>query len=98
LALLSAEASKRETVTAFLERAVAHGRALLAASELRCEVYPPVPAGLARRAGLERGQVLVQSSERSALHEFLPRWRALLERMREQRVRWTVDVDPLEFA
>jgi primosomal protein N' (replication factor Y) len=98
LALLSAEAPKREAVTAFLERAVAHGRALLAASELRCEVYPPVPAGLARRAGLERGQVLVQSSERSALHEFLPRWRALLERMREQRVRWTVDVDPLEFA
>ena len=98
LALLSAEAPKREAVTAFLERAVGHGRALLAASELRCEVYPPVPAGLARRAGLERGQVLVQSSERSALHEFLPRWRALLERMRQQRVRWTVDVDPLEFA
>ena len=97
LALLSAEAPKREAVTAFLERAVAHGRAL-AASELRCEVYPPVPAGLARRAGLERGQVLVQSSERSALHEFLPRWKALLERMREQRVRWTIDVDPLEFA
>jgi primosomal protein N' (replication factor Y) len=98
LALLSAEAPKREAVTAFLEQAVAHGHALLAASELRCEVYPPVPAGLARRAGLERGQVLVQSSERSALHEFLPRWRASLERMRQRRVRWTVDVDPLEFA
>jgi primosomal protein N' (replication factor Y) len=40
----------------------------------------------------------VQSSERSALHEFLPRWRASLERMRQRRVRWTVDVDPLEFA
>ena len=50
LALLSAEAPGREAVTAFLERAVAHGRALLAASELRCEVYSPVPAGLARRA------------------------------------------------
>jgi primosomal protein N' (replication factor Y) len=98
LALLTAEAPKRDAVTTFLERAVAHGRALLAATELRCEVYPPVPAGLARRAGLERGQVLVQSSERSALHEFLPRWRDLLERMRQRRVRWTVDVDPLEFA
>jgi primosomal protein N' (replication factor Y) len=98
LALLTAEAPKREAVTAFLERAVAHGRALLAASELRCEVYPPVPAGLARRAGLERGQVLVQSSARSALHEFLPRWMALLERMRQRRVRWTVDIDPLELA
>ncbi len=98
LALLSAEAPGREAVTAFLEWAVARGRALLAASELRCEVYSPVPAGLARRAGLERGQVLVQSSERSALHEFLPRWRALLETTRQRRVRWTVDVDPLEFA
>ncbi|HEY2970766.1 MAG TPA: primosomal protein N' [Casimicrobiaceae bacterium] len=98
LALLTAEAPGREAVTAFLERAVAHGRALLAASELRCEVYSPVPAGLARRAGLERGQVLVQSSERSALHEFLPRWRALLETTRQRRVRWTIDVDPLEFA
>ena len=45
-----------------------------------------------------RGQVLVQSSERSALHAFLPRWRALLERMRQQRVRWVIDVDPLAFA
>jgi len=98
LALLTAEAPGREAVTAFLERAVAHGRALLAASELRCEVYSPVPAGLARRAGLERGQVLIQSSERSALHAFLPRWRALLERMRQQRVRWAIDVDPLDFA
>ena len=98
LALLTAEAPKREAVTAFLDRAVALGRALLAANELRCEVYPPVPAGLARRAGLERGHVLVQSSDRSALHDFLPRWRALLERMRQRRVRWTVDVDPLEFA
>jgi primosomal protein N' (replication factor Y) len=98
LALLTAEAPKRDAVITFLDRAVAHGRAVLAATELRCEVYPPVPAGLARRAGLERGQVLVQSSERSALHEFLPRWRDLLERMRQRRVRWTVDVDPLEFA
>ncbi len=98
LALLTAEAPGREAVTAFLERAVAQGRALVAASALRCEVYSPVPAGLARRAGLERGQVLVQSAERSALHEFLPRWRALLEPTRQRRVRWTFDVDPLEFA
>lgn len=98
LALLTAEAPKREAVTAFLDCAVAQGRALLASSKLRCQVYSPVPAGLARRAGLERGQVLVQSSERSALHEFLPRWTALFEPTRQRRVRWTVDVDPLEFA
>ena len=98
LALLTAEAPGREAVTAFLERAVAQGRALVAASGLRCEVYSPVAAGLARRAGLERGQALVQSAERPALHEFLPRWKALLEPTMQRRVRWTFDIDPLEFA
>jgi primosomal protein N' (replication factor Y) len=98
LALLSAEAPKREAVSAFLGRAVEHGRALSAAGNLDCEVYAPVPAGLARRAGLERGQVLVQSQERSALRAFLPRWLPLLDRLRKRRVRWHIDVDPLGFT
>src|SRR5208282_6237574 len=38
LALLSAEAPRREAVSAFLEQAAEQGRALLAASGLRCEV------------------------------------------------------------
>ena len=98
LALLSAEARQRAAVDTFLERAAAEGRALLRAHTLRCEVYSPVAAGLARRAGLERGQVLVQSTDRAALHQFLPRWRAQLEGMRQRRVRWGLDVDPLGFA
>ena len=98
LALLGAEAPQREAVNAFLDRAAEKGRALLAAHALRCEVYAPVAAGLSRRAGLERGQVLVQSADRSALHEFLPRWRAELEGLRQRRVRWQIDVDPLAFA
>ena len=98
LALLTADAPGRDAVTVFLERALAQGFALVAASGLRCEVYSPVAAGLARRAGLERGQALVQSAERPALHEFLPRWKALLEPTMQRRVRWTFDIDPLEFA
>jgi primosomal protein N' (replication factor Y) (superfamily II helicase) len=98
LALLAAEAPSRGAVDAFLGHAVEQGRALVAAHALRCEVYPAVAAALARRAGLERGQVLVQSAQRSALHDFLPRWRAELERIGPRRVRWTLDVDPLGFA
>ena len=98
LALLTAEAAKRQAVSAFLEQAADRGRALVAAQRLRCEVYSPVAAALARRAGLERGQVLVQSTERQALQEFLPRWRAQLEELGQRRVRWDVDVDPLVFA
>jgi primosomal protein N' (replication factor Y) len=87
-----------QTLDAFLGRAVEQGRALVAAHALRCEVYPPVPAAMARRAGLERGQVLTQSTQRSALHTLLPLWRTELERIGPRRVRWNLDVDPLGFA
>jgi primosomal protein N' (replication factor Y) (superfamily II helicase) len=98
LALLMAEAPGRDAVSSFLEQAAEKGRELVAAHALRCEVYSPVAAGLARRAGLERGQILVQSTERLALQDFLPRWRAQVQGLRQRRVRWDVDVDPLAFA
>jgi len=98
LALLTAEARTREEVTAFLNGAAQRGRALLAEDGGRCMVYAPVPAGLARRAGLERAQVLVQSTDRRALQDFLPRWRWELDQIAGRRVRWSLDVDPLAFA
>jgi primosomal protein N' (replication factor Y) (superfamily II helicase) len=42
--------------------------------------------------------VLVQSGYRRSLQTFLPLWRAELEQLRERRVRWNIDVDPLSFA
>src|SRR5258708_23886763 len=98
LALLAAEAPRRAAVDAFLGSAVEQGRSLVASHALRCEVYPPVTAAIARRAGLERGQILIQSAERSALHDFLSRWRAELERTGPPPVRLSLDVDPLGFA
>jgi primosomal protein N' (replication factor Y) len=98
LAMLNAEAPGRAAVDAFLRRAVEQGRALVTEHALRCELYPPVPAAMARRAGLERGQVLVQSTQRSSLHTLLPLWRAEIERTGARRVRWNLDVDPLGFA
>ena len=97
LALLAAEARTRGAVNAFLGRAAARGRAV-AATHGGCEVYPPVEAALARRAGMERGQVLVQSSKRSALQEFLPLWRAALESLGPRTVHWTLEVDPISLA
>jgi primosomal protein N' (replication factor Y) len=47
---------------------------------------------------MERGQVLVQSSDRRSLQTFLPLWRTELEQLGERRVRWNIDVDPLSFA
>src|SRR5439155_21423297 len=74
LALLTAEARTRDAVTAFLSGAAQRGRALVAADGGRCMVYAPVPAGLARRAGLERPIGLVQATDRRALQDFLPLW------------------------
>jgi primosomal protein N' (replication factor Y) (superfamily II helicase) len=98
LALLSAEAPSRTSVDAFLQHAFTVGRTIVDSHALACEVYPPVAAALARKAALERGQLLVQSARRSALHEFLPRWRAEVERGASRRVRWHLDVDPLGFT
>jgi primosomal protein N' (replication factor Y) len=61
-------------------------------------VYSPVPALLARRAGLERGQIVVQSARRAALQRFLCAWRAALADIPGRRVRWALDVDPAGFG
>jgi primosomal protein N' (replication factor Y) len=95
LALLTAESPRRPAVDAFLAAARDAGDALLTSGgEAAVEIFPPVPSGLARRAGLERGQVLAQSAERGALQRFLPQWRAAIEALAGRRVRWALDVDP----
>jgi primosomal protein N' (replication factor Y) len=98
LALLGAEATRREAVDAFLQAAHAAGVALARAENLAVDVFPPLAPTLARRAGVERAQVLVQSAERGALQRFLPRWRSAIEAAGARRVRWAIDVDPLGFG
>jgi primosomal protein N' (replication factor Y) len=98
LTLLGGEAKSSGDLMRFLGAAADRGRVLTAERSLACSVYPPVPAALPRRAGLERAQVLVQSDDRREMQEFLPAWRAEIERLSERRVRWTLDVDPLGFA
>ncbi len=61
-------------------------------------LYDPVPMRLARRANLERAQLLVESPSRRALQVFLAEWRELLESIKApSRLRWHLEVDPLEF-
>jgi primosomal protein N' (replication factor Y) len=96
--LLVAEAPSRPAVDAFLAAASATGRGLARDEAIEVEVFPPVAASLARRAGLERGQVVAQASRRSSLQRFLPLWRGAILAMRARRVRWALDVDPLGFA
>ena len=98
LALLVAEAPRRDAVDVFLAAASEAGRAMARATAAAVEVFPPVPASLPRRAGLERGQVLVQAIERGAMQRFLPHWREAVAALPGRRVRWALDVDPLGFS
>ncbi len=92
-ALLRAEAPQLATALDFLDEAVRKGRAI----DPDVTLYDPVPAALPRRAGRERGQLLVQSVSRQQLRAFLAAWHGALSGVRAARARWSLDVDPLEF-
>lgn len=90
LALLRVEARSESEVMAFLREA----RALLPATAA-IDVLGPAPATMARRAGFQRGQLLLKSASRGALHRCLEGWLPALERLGQQsRHRWSLDVDP----
>jgi len=92
LALLKAEAHQPETAQAFLRAA---GRRLQAGD---VTVQGPVPAILTRRAGYSRYQLWLQARQRAALLRILPGWLAALYGLPEaRRVRWHLDMDPLEI-
>ena len=92
-ALLRAEAARGDLALDFLHDAARQAHKLAG----KVEVFDPVPAAMARVAGVERAQLLVQSTSRPALQQFLARWRAGLDAAKERRVRWSLDVDPAEF-
>ena len=95
LALLRSAATRRNDAHAFLD--VAAGLiAGLARGRLR--VFGPVDAPMARRAGRYRAQLLLQSADRRALHEVLRELRPMLEAdPAARKVRWSIDVDPVEL-
>lgn len=92
-ALLRAEARELKTALGFLERAACAARGL----DDEITVYDPVPAGMQRRAGRERAQLLVQCGSRTRLRRFLNAWHALFAGEPSTAARWSLDVDPLDF-
>jgi primosomal protein N' (replication factor Y) len=53
---------------------------------------------LARRANFERAQLLIESPSRRALQRYLSEWLVLLDAIKApSKLRWHLEVDPLEF-
>ena len=92
LALLRCEGVKAETALAFMEAARDH----LGDSEA-VERFGPLPAPMEKRAGRYRFQLILQSTQRQALHELLRPWVLTLTQLKSgNKVRWSIDVDPYD--
>jgi primosomal protein N' (replication factor Y) len=92
-ALLTAEARELATAMAFLQEV-----RNAAGPPPTVSLYDPVPLRVVRVANIERAQLLVESSHRPALQGFLAQWGLQLQQHgRSHRVRYTLEVDPLEI-
>lgn len=95
LALLRAEAQHVETAQAFLSAAKAR---LQTAAADAVELHGPMPAPMPRRAGFQRMQLLLSSPNRRTLHATLDAATPALHELPEARkVRWSLDVDPVDL-
>ena len=95
MALLRAEAAEEEVPRAFLAEARRAGEGSRPAG---VNLLGPVPALMERRAGRFRAQLLVESARRPTLQRFLDEWLEDIERLSSaRRVRWSLDVDPVDI-
>jgi primosomal protein N' (replication factor Y) len=94
-ALLTAEARTMEAALEFLR--TARDQALQQfASASHVRLFDPVPMSLQRLAGVSRAQLLIEGDHRAQLHALLGAWLTAL-RNKRSRLRWNVEVDPLEL-
>ncbi len=96
LAMLRAESPAPGAALKYLHDARALGANLL--PDKTVQLMTPLTAPMERRAGRYRAQLLVQSSQRSPLQRFLGQWVAqLAEQKFSKKVRWSIDVDPIDM-
>ena len=91
-ALLRAQAHHIGDALNFLSSAAA-----IATTPNKVEIFDPVPAQMSRLKGMERAHLLVQSCSRKQLQTFLTEWHPKLKNFSSRKVRWTLDIDPVEF-
>jgi len=92
-AMLRAEGKVENEVYRYLNDARAAGIAL----QHEVDILGVVPAALPRRANHLRAQLLIQATSRKALQQFLRAWQPKLDALPTQKLRCSLDIDPLEF-
>ncbi|MEO9079350.1 MAG: primosomal protein N', partial [Rhodanobacter sp.] len=62
------------------------------------QIAGPMPAPMPLRGGHHRGQLLIEAASRRSLHGMLRGWQlALIALPTARRVRWSLDVDPIDL-
>ncbi len=94
MALLRAEAIDPQASTSFLQQALDQAAPL---ARDGVAVHGPLPAPMERRAGRTRAQLVVLAPRRGPLQRLLGAWIPQLQALPgARRVRWSVDVDPVD--
>lgn len=99
-ALLSAEARELNVALDFLQRAKESALDLMdqQQSSDMITLYDPVPLRIVRVDNMCRAQLLLEATHRPALQSLLRHWLVQLDALPESRkVRWQLEVDPLEI-
>jgi len=92
-ALLRAEAKQETCLYTFLQHARDAGIKLAGP----VEIYGVVPAAMPRRSSHFLAQLLVQSEARKYLQHFLREWLPLVHALPARNLRWSLDIDPIDF-
>ncbi len=93
-ALFRAEAHQFEQANEFLQQV----KNQIDNKNKSIQIMGPLAAPMPRRAGRYRVQLLLQAKHRQELQQLLKKLMPLLENIPiKQRVRWSLDVDPLEI-
>jgi primosomal protein N' (replication factor Y) len=93
LALLRADGPDRNEVFGFLRQA----REMATDISEGVRILGPAAAAMERRAGRYRAQLLLESAQRAPLKRLLDAWLGRIDTLKApRRIRWSVDVDPIE--
>ena len=94
LVLLRCESVEANAAQIFLQQAADNAKQV---DIKNIDIFGPIPAPMERRAGRYRYQIMLQSKQRKALHQFLSWWAPQLQQLHSARkVRWSIDVDPYD--
>ena len=91
--LIQAEAKESNIAHDFLKKIVRNGN-----HHASVNLLGPIPALMAKKAGRFRQLVILASENRSTIHQELDRLIRLAERSElSRKVRWSIDVDPVDL-